>query len=133
MGVYTPMAKAVLASAGRDASLDAVNRALAPGGPYTWGQEGDLAPGYIRGMTCLQLHAWADAAGAFQGVIDHIGVDPVSPLYALSYLGLARADAGLRRIDASRKAYATVLDLWKGAEPDFALASAARREFATLH
>ncbi|HEY1305080.1 MAG TPA: hypothetical protein VGF24_16095, partial [Vicinamibacterales bacterium] len=132
MAVYAPAVRGVLAAQRRGATLDDVTRALAPGVPYAWGQEAALAPQYVRGLACLRLHAWSDAARAFQEVIDHAGVDPVSPLRPLAYLGLARADTALgRRADAG-KAYSTVLDFWKDAEPDFALFAAARREYAAL-
>ena len=132
MDVYSPTARGVLEGERRGATLDDVTRALAPGVPYTWGQEAALAPQYVRGLECLRLHAWSDAARAFQEVIDHAGVDPISPLHPLSYLGLARADAALeRRADAS-KAVPTVLDFWKDAERDFAPLAAARKEYAAL-
>jgi tetratricopeptide (TPR) repeat protein len=132
MGVYSPIARAVLAGKRRGATLDDVTRALAPGVPYQWGQEASLAPEYVRGLMCLRHHAWADAARAFQEVIDHPGVDPVSPIYPLAYLGMARADAALGRNDEARKAYSTLLDFWKDGEPDFVLLADARRENAAL-
>lgn len=132
MGVYSPTARAVLAGNARGATIDGVTRALAPGVPYEWGQEAALAPSYIRGVECLRLRAWAEAARAFQEAIDHAGVDPVSPIGSLSYLGLARADAALGRRGEARKAYSAVLDFWKDAEPDFAPRAAASREYAAL-
>lgn len=132
MAVYAPTARAVLAGARHGATLDDVTRALAPGVPYEWGQEAALAPPYIRGLECLHLHEWAEAGRAFQEAIDHAGVDPVSPIYPLSYLGLARAEAALGQRDEARKAYSTVLGFWKDAEPDLALLAAARREYAAL-
>lgn len=132
MDVYSPTARAELAGKRRGATLDDVTRALEPSVPYEWGQGAALAPAYVRGLACLRLHAWADAAHAFQAVIDHVGTDPVSPLYPLAYLGLARADARLGRTGDSRNAYATVLEFWKDAEPDFALLTAARQEYAAL-
>lgn len=132
MAVYAPMARAVLEARRPGATPDPVARALAPGVPYEVGQEAALAPPYIRGVESLRFHAFADAARAFQQAIDHVGVDPVSPIYPLAYLGLARAEAGLGRRDESRQAYAIVLDLWKDAEPDFAPLVDARRESAAL-
>ncbi len=132
MGVYSPMANAVLAGTRHGATLDELTSALAPGVPYQWGQEAGLAPPYVRGLECLRLHAWGDAARAFTEVIDHVGVDPVSPIYPLAYLGLARADAALGRRDEARKAYATVLEFWKDAEPDLAPLADVRKEYAAL-
>jgi DNA-binding winged helix-turn-helix (wHTH) protein/tetratricopeptide (TPR) repeat protein len=132
MGVYSPTARAVIAGQRHGATVDDVTRALSAGVPYEWGQEAALAPRYVYAWTCLRLHAWDEAARAFQDVIAHAGVDPISPIGPLSYLGLARADAALGRRDDSRKAYAAVLEFWKDAEPDFALLAAARREYAAL-
>jgi DNA-binding winged helix-turn-helix (wHTH) protein/tetratricopeptide (TPR) repeat protein len=132
MVVYSPTAKGILAGNRPGATLDDLTSALAPGVPYAWGQEAALAPQYVRGLVCLRLHAWSDAARAFQDVIDHVGVDPVSPIQPLAYLGLARADAALGRREDARKAYSTVLDFWKDAEPDFAALAAARQESAAL-
>ena len=132
MGVYGPTARGVLAGNAAGATVAAITDALAPGVPYEWGQEAALAPAYIRGLECLRLRAWKEAGQAFQAVIDHVGVDPVSPIRSLSYLGLARASAALGRRDQSREAYATVLRLWQDAEPDFTLLAAARKEYATL-
>jgi eukaryotic-like serine/threonine-protein kinase len=132
MGVYAPTVRGLLAGNRRGATLDDVSRALAPGVPYVWGQEAALAPQYVRGLEALRLRGWSESARAFQDVIDHAGVDPVSPILALAYLGLARADAGLGRRDEARTAYSTVLDFWKEAEPDFAPLLAARKEYAAL-
>ncbi len=132
MDVYSPTARGVLVGQRRGATLDDLTRALAPGVPYQWGQEASLAPQYVRGLACLRLHAWSDAARAFQEVIDHVGVDPISPLHPLAHLGLARADAALGRRSEASRAYSTVLDYWKDAEPDFAPLTAAQREYAAL-
>jgi tetratricopeptide (TPR) repeat protein len=132
MDVYAPTVRGVLTGNRHGAALEDVRRALAPGAPYTWGQEAALAPQYVLGVEALRLRAWKESARAFQDVIDHAGVDPVSPILPLAYLGLARADAALGRRDDARKAYSTVLDVWKEAEPDFAPRLAARRECAAL-
>ena len=65
-------------------------------------------------------------------ILDHAGVDPVSPLYSLAFVGLARADAALGKRDESRRAYATFLDLWKDADRDVPLLRAALREYAMI-
>ena len=61
-----------------------------------------------------------------------MGVDPVSPLYSLAFVGLARADAALGKRDDSRKAYAAFLDLWKGADRDVPILRAALSEYTTV-
>ena len=48
---------------------------------------------YLRGLAYLATGDGAGAAEEFTKVLNNRGVDPVSPLYPLSRLGLARADA----------------------------------------
>jgi hypothetical protein len=78
----------------------------------------------------MAAHAPDRAAVDFQQLIDHIGADPVSPLYAMSYLGLARADAALGKWDESRRAYETLRGLWANADRDAPLVRAAMSEDA---
>ena len=132
LGMYAPMVRAALAAHGSP-SVAAVTYATSSGLPYEFGQNASLELPYLRGLAYMAAHAPDLAVAEFQKLIDHIGVDPVSPLYSLSYLGVARADAALGQADQSRKAYATVLNLWKDAEPDFALLATVRREYASLH
>jgi tetratricopeptide (TPR) repeat protein len=132
LGMYAPMVRAALAAHGSP-SVAAVTYATSSGLPYEFGQNASLELPYLRGLAYMAAHAPDLAVAEFQKLIDHIGVDPVSPFYSLSYLGVARADAALGQADQSRKAYATVLNLWKDAEPDFALLATVRREYASLH
>ena len=132
LGMYAPMVRAALVARGSP-SVAAVTDATSAGLPYEFGQNGSLELPYLRGVAYMAAHAPDVAIVEFQKLIDHIGVDPVSPLYSLSYLGLARADAALGRRDESRKAYATLLNLWKDAEPDCSLLATVREEYAALH
>jgi hypothetical protein len=61
-----------------------------------------------------------------------LGRNPPGPLYALSYLGLARAEALSGDVAGSRKAYQDLFTLWKDADPDLAILSQARKEYAAL-
>ena len=53
----------------------------------------------------------AAAAADFQVIIEHRGVAPLSPNWALAYLGLARAHALAGDIAGSRSAYRHFLGL----------------------
>jgi DNA-binding winged helix-turn-helix (wHTH) protein/tetratricopeptide (TPR) repeat protein len=131
IGIYGPTARMALALDGH-VTADAVTRLMASASPYELGQEAGLLPVIVRGRAYLGAGAPQQAAAEFQKVITHAGVDPVSPLNAFAYLGLGRAEATLGRRDDSRKAYATFLDLWKGADRDVPLLRAALREYATM-
>ncbi|MGH9847509.1 MAG: hypothetical protein ACREEM_53125 [Blastocatellia bacterium] len=52
-------------------------------------------PQYLRGQAYLQLKQGAAAAAEFQKILDHRGYAPLSPLYPLAHLGLARAAAAI--------------------------------------
>ena len=108
-----------------------VTAATSPGLPYEFGQQGSLNLPYLRGLAYLAARAPDLAAVEFQKIIDHVGTDPVTPLYAMSCLGVARADVAAGRLDEGRKAYQTVLGLWADADADAPLVRAARHEAAS--
>ena len=56
------------------------------------------------------------AAAEYQKILANPCVDPLSPLYPLAHLGLARAYASQNNISASRGEYEKSFDLWKDAE-----------------
>ncbi len=97
----------------------------------------DLAPAaefwpmYLRGQAFLQAKNGA-AAKEFQQIVEHRGAAPTSPLYALAYLGLARAAGLAGDRPAEAKAYGTFLSLWKDADPGLAVLAEARREAQRL-
>lgn len=127
IGMYAPDVRcAELAQ--KPASAADVTRATAAGEPYAFGRQGSLDLLYLRGLAYMVVQAPDRAAADFQQLIDHIGADPVSPLYAMSYVGLARADAALGKWDDRRQAYETLRGLWANADRDAPLVRAAMRE-----
>lgn len=68
----------------------------------------------------------------FQKMLDHRGVDPLSPYVSLAYLGLARADHLMGKKLDSLKAYEHFFELWKNADNDIPILQAARREYLAL-
>jgi hypothetical protein len=74
----------------------------------------------------------AKAAVEFQKVLDHRGIDPISPLSALAQLGLARAAAMAGDTVKSRLAYQNFLARWNNADPDIPLLQQAKAEYAKL-
>lgn len=78
-------------------------------------------PQYLRGQAYLKLKQNRHAAAEFQKILGHRGYAPLSPLYPLAQLGLARATQ-------SRKAYDDFLTLWKDADAELPLLLTARQE-----
>ncbi len=110
---------------------------LRAAGPYELGIAGLGAGGglgaiYIRGQAYLGAKAGKEAAAEFQKILDHRGVAPVSPLYPLAQLGLARASALAGDVAKARKSYQDFLALWKDADPDIPVLREAQAEYARL-
>ena len=89
-------------------------------------------PPYTRGQAYLKLRKGAEAAAEFQKILDHRGWDPISYLYPLAHLGLARAAALTGDVAGSRKAYQDFLALWKDADADLPILIEAKKEYAAL-
>jgi len=88
---------------------------------------------YIRGEAELKLNRGADAASEFRQILSHAGEAPLSILYPLAQLGLARATAQTGDRPQSLKAYRDFLNSWKGADPDLPILQSARAEYAKLN
>ena len=86
-------------------------------------------PQYLRGQALLQLKQ-GEAAVEFQEILSHRGQAPLSPLYPLAYLGLARAAALTGDIAQSRKAYEDFFAVWNDADSDLPVLRAAKHEVA---
>jgi len=86
-------------------------------------------PQYLRGQAYLKLKHGAEAAIEFQKILDHRGYGPLSPLYPLAHLGLARAAALTGDTAKSRKAYEDFFAAWKEADADLPILSEAKREY----
>ena len=131
LGMFAPMVRSALVNPARSTAAD-VTRETSMGLPYEFGQTGSLEPPYLRGLAYLAVRAPELATVEFQKIIDHVGVDPTTPLWSLAYLGLARADTALGKRDDSRKAYEVFFDLWRTADRDVPVLRAAQREYAAL-
>jgi hypothetical protein len=84
-------------------------------------------PQYLRGQAYLNLGRGAEAATEFQKILDHRGYAPLSPLYPLAYLGLARAMAVVGDMPDSKKTYETFFAMWKDADSDLPILTQAKR------
>jgi tetratricopeptide (TPR) repeat protein/predicted Ser/Thr protein kinase len=106
--------------------------ALKEASPYELGSLARLWVVYLRGQAYLDLRQGKDAAREFQKIRDNRGIDPLSPLWPLSHLGLARAHALAGDAAASRRAYQDFFALWKEADEDVEVLKAARGEYANV-
>ena len=93
---------------------------------------GGFWPQYVRGQAYLKQGNGAQAATEFQTIIDHRGWYPLSPLYPLAYVGLARAATLSRDHAKARKAYQDFFALWKDADATIPILVAARQEYDKL-
>ena len=111
--------------------------ALQIGVAYELGGGGPFRPDafvrmYLRGYARLRLGQALAAAADFQKALDHRGLEPASPYYSLSYLGLARSYAGAGEMDKSLKAYELFLTIWKEADSDIPIYRQAKMEYAQM-
>ncbi len=93
---------------------------------------GRFWPQTLRGQSYLRQRAGKEARAEFQNILDHRGYAPLSALYSLAHLGLARAAAMSGDTAAARTAYQNFLALWKDADPDLPILLEAKREYETL-
>ncbi|HVS81756.1 MAG TPA: tetratricopeptide repeat protein, partial [Pyrinomonadaceae bacterium] len=87
---------------------------------------------YLRGQAYLGEGKGAEAASEFQKILDHRGWSPLSPLYPLAHLGLARAAVLQGDTAKARKEYQDFLALWKGADADLPILIEAKKEYEKL-
>ena len=89
-------------------------------------------PNYLRGQAYLGEGKGVDAASEFQKILDNRGWSPLSPLYPLAHLGLARAAALAGDTTKARKSYQDFLALWKDADADLPVLIEAKKEYEKL-
>jgi DNA-binding winged helix-turn-helix (wHTH) protein/tetratricopeptide (TPR) repeat protein len=124
---YAPQVRAALALRHGQAA-DAV-AALNPTVPYELRIFDAL---YLHGLAYLAARDGAAAAGEFQKILNNQGIDPVSPLYPLSRLGLARANVLRKDFPAARREYETFFASWKDADPDLPILRDAKNEYGGI-
>jgi predicted Zn-dependent protease len=126
--VWLPMIRAALAL--HDGQAAQVLEQLRPVERYEVGA--DFWPQYVRGLAYLQLRAGSEAAAEFRKITEHRSYAPLSLLWPLAHLGLARATALTGNTVESKKAYEAFFALWKEADADLPLLKEAQREAAQL-
>ncbi len=96
------------------------------------GRFGGLYPIYVRGLAYLAARQPAEAVGEFQRILDHRSIVLVDPMDAMARLQLARALALSGDTVKAKGVYSDLLTLWKNADADIPVLTAARAEYARL-
>lgn len=128
--VMLPMIRGVLENS-RGNSAQAL-QLLQPVAPVELGAVTGFWFNYIRGQIYLRQGSGKEAAADFQKILDHRGVEPLSPLYPLAHLGLARAAALNGDTARSRQEYQDFFALWKDADADLPILVQAKKEYEQL-
>jgi serine/threonine protein kinase/tetratricopeptide (TPR) repeat protein len=87
---------------------------------------------YARGNLYLRQRMGNEAASEFKKIIEHPGLDVLSPTHTLAHLGLARAAALRDDTAAARKSYQDFFAMWKDADRDLPVLLEARKEYEAL-
>jgi DNA-binding winged helix-turn-helix (wHTH) protein/tetratricopeptide (TPR) repeat protein len=125
---YAPRLRAEIALQQKK-PLEAI-AALEPATPY------ELAGGLIafaqRGEAYRRAEQLQNAEAEYRNILAHRGLNPLSPLFPLAHLWLARAEARVGDVQGSRAEYEKLFALWKDADKDLPVLLATRREYAEL-
>jgi eukaryotic-like serine/threonine-protein kinase len=100
--------------------------------PYDLSEFSNLSPIYIRAQAYLRLHSSKEAEAEFQKLLEHSGINALSPRHALARLGLARALALEGDVPQARKAYEDFLAYWSEADPELPILRQAGAELSKL-
>jgi serine/threonine protein kinase/tetratricopeptide (TPR) repeat protein len=130
VGVVVPMARAAIEM--NRGNYARANEMLGPANRFELGNVAGFWLTYLRGEIYLRQKAGNEAGAAFQKILDHRGIEPMSPLYPLAHLGLARASVLSGDAAKARKEYQDFLAFWKDADADLPVLQQAKDEYAKL-
>ena len=122
-----PQLRATLAIQNHEPA-DAV-RLLEPARPY---QLCNFTVPYLRASAETAAGMLDAAVADYRLILNNQGVDPISPLYSLSHLRLARVLLQQKQIEPARAEYKVFFEAWKNADTDLALLVNAKQEYAKL-
>jgi tetratricopeptide (TPR) repeat protein len=91
-----------------------------------------FSPQTLRSMVYLKLGQGAQAGAEARRILDHRGQAPLSTLWPLAHLALARASAMQGDTVQARKSYQDFFALWSNADQDIPILIEAKREFEKL-
>jgi tetratricopeptide (TPR) repeat protein len=127
LGIYSPILRTMVAVS-RGTSPEEVTHLMEPALPYEFGSLADMLPIYVRGMAYLAVNAPERAEVEFQKIIRNRNIDPLTTLYPLSVLGVARCYRMMGKMVESENAYRELFTLWKNADKTSPLGLKARHE-----
>lgn len=136
---YVPVVRAVIAlNQGQPAQALDILKIAAPyerGIPRSAfsGFYGTLYPVYVRGEAYLAQRRGAEAAAAFQTIIDSKQLVINDIIGALAYLGLGEAEALAGHTDKARAALDELMKIWSAADPDVPTLKRAQAARTALH
>ena len=128
--VSLPIAAAALAIAEHEPAR--ALETLEPLRPYDHAPSAEFWPLYLRGLAHLQLKDGRSASVEFQSIVASRGEVPVSVLFPLAHLGLARASMLMSDTAQARKAYGEFFSFWHDADSTLPQLKEARREYSAL-
>jgi eukaryotic-like serine/threonine-protein kinase len=128
LGIYSPILRTMMAVS-RGTSPAEVTHLMEPALQYEFGSLADMLPIYVRGTEYLAVNAPAQAEVEFQKIIRNRNIDPLTTLYPLSVLGMARCYRMMGKMVESENAYQQLFTLWKNADKTAPLMLNARSEF----
>ena len=129
-GIYGPSVEGLLQSLRGNTA--AAIQALQPAARFDLGLSFGFVPVYVRGVVYLRGRQGKEAAAEFQRILAQRALGATSPLYSLSYVGLARACSLTGDTGKARSAYQDFFALWKDADPDIPILKEAKAEYAKL-
>ena len=124
---YLPMVRALMAIEGHQPA-QAVEE-LEPARPY---QMSDFSILSLRARAESEAGMPDRAADDYRLILANEGIDPISPLYNVAHLRLARVLAEQKKFEPARAEYEAFLDAWKDGDPQSALILAAKTEYSKL-
>jgi serine/threonine protein kinase/Flp pilus assembly protein TadD len=101
---------------------------LQPALGYQMGQLDGFWTTYVLALTYLGERRPVEAIVEFERILGRRSVDPASPLYPLSHLGVARAAGMAGDTTRARKAYEALFAIWHDADGDLPAVVAGRSE-----
>jgi tetratricopeptide (TPR) repeat protein len=102
---------------------------LEPARPF---QLRDFSVPYLRAQAETEAGLLDAAAADYRLILANQGVDPISPLYPLAHLRLARVLVLQKKTEEARQQLRDFLDAWKDADSNLPLLQAAKSECAKL-
>jgi tetratricopeptide (TPR) repeat protein len=91
-----------------------------------------FSPQTLRSMVYMKLDQPAQAAAEARKILDHRGQGPLSILWPLAHLALARASAMQGDTAQARKSYQDFFTIWKDADFDIPILIEAKKEFEKI-